>query len=419
MSNKIEETLYNLKFGPKDLDSALIRCIRNYENLEELNNKNTEQQTNEEVFYISYEKFDQRINGGNKGDKIYCDNENLNLFGNNNSSNNEEVIENEDEISFKIFTETKANKNKYDCSTINQNEEQNDQKEESQTHRKNEIIIEPLKDEEENKENIITSQKESNDYKKNSNDINSNDIVINIENGNMDIISESNKNRNSIKSKEVRKPEKIFTIKKIKKKLRLKLINDKNRIQKEKGRKFKNSTAKGLHNKFSQDNIIRKFKTHLVNNYRSFINSKLIDHSKEIALINGYQCQNNEIDFNLKWLKTKLKDVFSVSVSTKANKKKIYDNKKTIEEIYKEKKEKEVIKILNKTVEEAINDYIGIKNKGNELKNLKNDVDELREKGESKDYVNKYIYVATNFEKIYLNKIPRRKINIGGKKNLK
>lgn len=389
MENKREEELQGMTFDPNNFDTMRNLCLSNCENSENFENKKTKFQSNEDedLFEQIQENF-RKDNYPNEMPLMY-ENGKFLCFGEESNSKSEEEMDNQtesnNEIDFNAQSSPKMNKGSKEF-TIQIEEKENDLNEKP-------------------KEKKTISYDEDEDI--------SNENLTQLENQNLE--QESQKSQ-GLKIEIETLEKKIFTIRKNKKKLLRKMVKDKNRIQKQQGRKFKNSTANRLHDKFSQDNIIRKFKTHLINNFRLFINKTLIDHSKEIVLINGYQCQNNEIEFNLNWLKTKLKDVFSAPVSTKVNKKNLCDNKKTIEEIFKEKKEEGVIRILNKTVEEAMNDYIGIGGKNMDscyygLKKLKDDVEEMRSKGESEDYAKKYIFVATNFEKIYRNKVPRCRKN--------
>lgn len=236
---------------------------------------------------------------------------------------------------------------------------------------------------------------------------------INLEGTSFNSEENSSNNKNISDSKKVismMKPEKIFSIKKIKKKIRMKEINDKNRVQKSHGRKFKNSKATRIHNKNSQDNIIRKFKRNLIDNFLKFVNKKFIDKTKEIKKIISSQSKNNNIDFNLNWLNKKLKEVYSENVSYIADKKKKCNNKEMIELIYKEQSETEVIQILNKTVREAMNDYIGIPERVIGLTDLEEDKNQMKNNNENdENYIKKYEYVSINFEAIYKKKTPKIK----------
>lgn len=363
MEDKIETRLFGLKIDFKQLESMRSLCLEDPDIISQIDKRTT----NYSTFPLNYLPEEEIIDKYEKKNEVK--NFSFVVFGDCKKDNEDDcpIMKDEDEennIQFENLKEQKTNKN-------------------------------PPETMDEEKKIINKSSQKSNNYK-----------ITNIEEEEKENLTNLNKSHHFL---EIRIPKKIFSIKKNKKKLRRKIIKDKNRVQKNLGRKFKNSTIKSFHNKFCQDNIIRKFKSHLINNFRNYINKKFIDKSKEIVLINGYQCQNNEIEFNLKWLKTKLKEVYSAPVSNKANKNKLFNNEKLIEEIYKEKKENEVIKILNLTVEEAINNYIGIRETKNDLKKLNDDVEELREKGESQEYINQYLSVAMNFEKIYRNKVPRGK----------
>ena len=115
---------------------------------------------------------------------------------------------------------------------------------------------------------------------------------------------------------------------------------------------------------------------------------------------------------NLKWLNSKLYEIFSENISVKYC---IYEtdyNKKAIEKIYKENEAKNVIEILNKPVRFMYNAFIqNIKIPG--FDNLDEDINELKIKMEKdneediEEYLRKYESIAKNLENIFIRKIPR------------
>ena len=91
------------------------------------------------------------------------------------------------------------------------------------------------------------------------------------------------------------------------------------------GRKRRNSNEKGKHNKYSQDNIIRKIKTFLLNILMDFINSYIYKiyngnvgkgiFTKELKKMNQRQIINTKN--NKEFLHKTLKDIFSEDISNK------------------------------------------------------------------------------------------------------
>ena len=126
-----------------------------------------------------------------------------------------------------------------------------------------------------------------------------------------------------------------------------------------------------VHDKFGQDNIIRKIK-------RAFIKS-LIDYINKIY--DEYQRRNNHKNIkkllkrispktvteikkqnNLKWLNLTIKDILSKEISSKyKDNNGFYNyNEKQINKLFKDGKAKDVIDILEKTVRDLYNIFIKI-----------------------------------------------------------
>ena len=189
------------------------------------------------------------------------------------------------------------------------------------------------------------------------------------------------------------------------------------------GRIRKNTNFIGKHNKFSEDNIIRKIKGRFHEKCRIYINKeyKRFILSKKpyrknvknlLQRINPKISRKIKKEDNLKWLNSKLYEIFSENISVKYC---IYEtdyNKKAIEKIYKENEAKNVIEILNKPVRFMYNAFIqNIKIPG--FDNLDEDINELKIKMKKdneediEDYLSKYEQIAKNLENIFIRKIPR------------
>ena len=212
---------------------------------------------------------------------------------------------------------------------------------------------------------------------------------------------------------------KKFGFKKDKKERIFKIYKD----NRNKGRIKKNSNVIGKHNKFSQDNIIRKLKGRFHEKCRIYINKEykkyLLNHKHDIKKVNDlFQRITPKLSRkikkveNLKWLQSKLYDVFSENVSEKYRPYDIEHNKKLIEKIYKDDEAKDIIDILNKPVKYMFDAYIrNMKIPGFET--LNDDIIELREKMEKENqedidiYLSKYRIIAQNLETIFIKKKSR------------
>ena len=225
--------------------------------------------------------------------------------------------------------------------------------------------------------------------------------------------SYSKLNANQLKSIDI----KAFEIKKQKNKI-FKIGKD----NKNKGRIRKNTNFIGKHDKFSEDNIIRKFKGRFIEKCRIYINKEY----KRFLLTKKNDIKNIKVllqrispklskkikkEDNLKWLNSKLNKVFSEKVSVKCS---LYEsdyNKKEIQKLYKENEAKNVLNILNRPVKEMLNAFIQNKIPG--FDSLNEDINELKEKMKKnnqdniKEYLIKYKHTALNFESIFINKNSR------------
>ena len=216
-------------------------------------------------------------------------------------------------------------------------------------------------------------------------------------------IKKNNNKENQIKDSNYEKKNIIFDIKKT-----IKL-----------GRIKKLSKRKGKHDKYKRDNIIRKFKVHLIKNVLNFINSCFLinknfssnDHIKVLKKLSSFKIKLISKEENLKWLDTKLKYIFSEQISTKQGNIGLNFNKQLINRIYDKGKEKKVIFVLEKTVREMWNIYINGTNDKNFIgfQTLKDDLDKFKEEGETDLYIEEYRNISFEFEKIFKNIVGRRR----------
>ena len=249
---------------------------------------------------------------------------------------------------------------------------------------------------------------------------NSNDEKIIFNEDDLDFKSYFNNNFNITEKKEEKHIFQNENEKKIydKKKKKSKLIFKIDKVLKL-GRKKKNERRIGKHSKLAQDNVIRRFKVQFTNNLLNYVNSlfKINNYGKSKTPINIIKKTSaifvksiNKED-NLRWLDTQLKSIFSQKLSTKLSNFDMDYNKKLIERIFEKNEEKNVIKILEKTIKDMLLVYINSdqKNEYPGFKTLKDDIQKLKDLGESEAYIEMYVLVSTSFENIFRNIMGRRK----------
>ena len=208
----------------------------------------------------------------------------------------------------------------------------------------------------------------------------------------------------------------IFSIKKEKKCGRRKL--------------YLNHKKKAKHNEFSEDNLVQKIKKNFFNSLTKYINQKYQDYlsqknkGKNIA---KKLLQKSNPEFakacskkkNQKYLKLKVGEIFSKNVSKKCTRFSEDHNKKQIELLFKKNEAKEVIEIMNNTVEEIYGKYIS-----NEIIefSLEHDLIELEKKlgieykNNYQETANKLINILYRKGKVKKRKFISKKVKINLKK---
>jgi len=237
---------------------------------------------------------------------------------------------------------------------------------------------------------------------------NNSDLYINNEN-NISYINEEIYSFNMKKKEELFQNKKIFEIVKINKRI---------------GRIKKDSDLKGIHNKFSQDNIIRKIKRRFHANLRLYINNEykkyICTKNQRKKNINNWikkinpkiSCEIRKEE-NLKWFESKIFQIFSENISNRYSSYKPDLNKRKIERLMKLNEAANVINILNTNIETIFDRYVN-NEKIDGFKTLKDDIEELEKNMEKanqeniKEYLSKYEYVAKNLKNIFLKKNQRR-----------
>lgn len=197
------------------------------------------------------------------------------------------------------------------------------------------------------------------------------------------------------------------------------------KVNKKMGRLVKHSRLRFdtvKHNKFSEDNIIRKIKANFHEKFFNYINKEYGEYFKKkhrvkkmiklIQRISPSESRKIKKEDNIKWFSMKLKDVFSVDLSTKCSK---YDsdyNKKQIEMLYQKGEATKVIDILEKKVIDMYTIYskdISIEG----FETLKDDLEDIKKKMEQNGeenidkYLESYKKIAQNLENIFVSKKPR------------
>lgn len=169
----------------------------------------------------------------------------------------------------------------------------------------------------------------------------------------------------------------------------------------ERGRKEKTCREKGRHTAFSEDNMIIKIKTFLINtviidwlNKNGLYKFFKIKEGKDSCISNITRKDNIEL------LNKKVKDILRDYPNTSKNldmgKKNSSHNKEIVEKILKENKEEEIIQFLNYTLKEILN-----KSKNKEL-GLKYSIEMFKERLKGR-YENQEREDTKNFDEYWKN----------------
>ena len=208
---------------------------------------------------------------------------------------------------------------------------------------------------------------------------------------------------------------KIFRIEKVNKKV--------GRLSK----KIKIKFNKIKHDKFSQDNIIRKIKVNFHDRLLNYINKlygkyyrkkhrvkKMIKLLQKITPSESTKIRRDE---NLGWFSLKVKDVLSRDLSLKCSKYGLDYNKRQIDDLYKKGEAKIIITILDTTIRDVYHNYCNDE-EVEDFETLKEDISEMKKKmvdnGEKniEEYLNNYKKIAQNLEQIFMSKKSRKaKVN--------
>ena len=189
------------------------------------------------------------------------------------------------------------------------------------------------------------------------------------------------------------------------------------------GRKKKENEGLGEHNKFSDDNIIRKIKHVILDNVMKFINKKIhiiysYQNEKEKKERELFKLKQNSkissrINYNKEFLNKKLVEIFSGDISSKYSRFPTNHNKELIKSLINENDEKKKIlfnKIFNLSFVDCLNHFRGSK-KIVELEGVSNLDNYLKSKKTNfnEEYSNLFKYFVNNYENVIIEKKSRIK----------
>ena len=190
------------------------------------------------------------------------------------------------------------------------------------------------------------------------------------------------------------------------------------------GRKKKLKEGSGEHNKFSDDNLIRRSKHFALESVWNYINKKIkilysnespnILKKKQLLKLSQKSAERSKVEYNKIFIYKTLGEIFSEDVSTRYSRFNINHNKNLIENLLNEKDEKKRTtfqKIFKLTFLDCLKHF-----RGNifieELDGMKKFDDYLNETdfGYNSDEYKKILKIfINNYEKIVMEKNPRKK----------
>ena len=223
---------------------------------------------------------------------------------------------------------------------------------------------------------------------------------------NNSINNEDNKEKENMLLNIKRRREKIYEIHKC---YSQSINNESFSKKSSRGRKKKIENIKGKHTKFTSDNIIRKIKCHFFNYINDSLNKNLVDKKQIFFKLDNFVNENLKKDYNINLMKQTIKEIYLKSpISNKYKKYEKDVNKNLIEKVYSEKKETEVIKILDNTYIQIFNQLME-----NELEKFCNEIVKKDEKNglpkdDAVDYLNNIKELCINYENWFQAKKGRK-----------
>ena len=193
------------------------------------------------------------------------------------------------------------------------------------------------------------------------------------------------------------------------------------------GRKTKRNEGFGEHNKFSDDNLIRKCKHIVLDSVFVFINQKIIENYsnnkdtyflkvKQLFKLGQNQVEKSKAEYNKLFLNKTLETIFSENISTKYSRYSPNHNKDLIEDLLNDKDEKKRIifqKIFKLTFLDCLKYFRGsiILEELSGMKTFYKYCNETNFGNNSEEYKNILKLFINNYEKIILDKKARHKRN--------
>ena len=188
------------------------------------------------------------------------------------------------------------------------------------------------------------------------------------------------------------------------------------------GRKKKDDPTERCHDKYKSDNIIKKVKTYLFKYLIKYFNA-FCDDSTSVKELN-YDNYINHVRKrdNLEYLNMSLKDLLSLEISSTYKDLEENHNKTTIEELLeKEEEENNINKPLKSLLNITFREWIGIftmKQDLNEDRNISEDLEshlpnindiiqDLSRKGENNEYLSLFLFYLYNYERWFIIRTSR------------
>jgi len=187
------------------------------------------------------------------------------------------------------------------------------------------------------------------------------------------------------------------------------------------GRKKKEKEGLGEHNKFSDDNIIRKIKHVILDNVMKFINKKIHNlysyesqkkkKERELFKLKQNSKISSRINYNKEFLDKKIVEIFYDDISSKYSRFPTNQNKKLINSLINQKGDKKKIifnKIFNLSFVDCLNHFRGTKTieELEVISNLDN-YSKAKKMSVNEEYSNLLKYFINNYEKVIMEKKSR------------
>ena len=192
------------------------------------------------------------------------------------------------------------------------------------------------------------------------------------------------------------------------------VVNGETKEKKLLGRKTKGDTEERKHDKYTEDNMLRKIKSNFVSTFPDYVNSSLPPEHPKFLKISKKVNENLNIEYNRNLMKKTLGEIFAQNPINGRYSKKNYQknyNRDLVEEIYNKNEETEAIEKLNQTYLQVLKIF-----RKNNLEKFKNDIlkKEIKNFGDRKSamkYIDELKELLFNYESCFNNKNPRNKKN--------